>query len=181
MLVGIAEYRIAIQRIDSLLLADELDVQPEQAHDEKFAIKISNGEFIWEAPAQEDEPQVKKSSDSKKSKKDVVVDATPEAEIPVPGESHLRNINLQIPHGALVAIVGKVGSGKSSLLNAMIGEMKRVSGETQFSGTLSYAPQKAWIQNSTVKVCSFLLQGQHTVWITRRSQQIRSRYTRLFS
>ncbi|KAJ3010103.1 hypothetical protein HKX48_007579 [Thoreauomyces humboldtii] len=68
-----------------------------------------------------------------------------------PLNGSLRNINIEIPKGALVAIVGPVGSGKSSLLNALIGEMKRKSGVVAFSGTLGYCPQQAWIQNSTLR------------------------------
>lgn len=47
-----------------------------------------------------------------------------EAETPT-----LTNINLQIPHGALVTVVGKVGSGKSSLLASILGEMPKLSGK----------------------------------------------------
>ena len=38
------------------------------------------------------------------------------------------SIQLQIPEGSLVAVVGQVGSGKSSLINAMLGEMDKVRG-----------------------------------------------------
>jgi ABC-type protease/lipase transport system fused ATPase/permease subunit len=41
----------------------------------------------------------------------------------------LTNINLHIPRGALVTVVGKVGSGKSSLLASLLGEMPKLSGE----------------------------------------------------
>ena len=40
----------------------------------------------------------------------------------------LDGINLRIQEGALVAIVGSVGAGKSSLLNAMLGEMTKLNG-----------------------------------------------------
>lgn len=40
----------------------------------------------------------------------------------------LRNINLQIKQGQLVAVVGTVGSGKSSLISALLGEMQKLSG-----------------------------------------------------
>lgn len=46
----------------------------------------------------------------------------------------LRGINLRIPKGQLCAIVGAVGSGKSSLLQALVGEMKRTKGELSFGG-----------------------------------------------
>ncbi|XP_052283971.1 ATP-binding cassette sub-family C member 3-like isoform X3 [Dreissena polymorpha] len=46
----------------------------------------------------------------------------------------LKRINLQIPKGSLVAIVGSVGSGKSSLVSAMLGEMEKVGGTVNVDG-----------------------------------------------
>uniref|UniRef100_A0A8C1PKI9 ABC-type glutathione-S-conjugate transporter n=1 Tax=Cyprinus carpio TaxID=7962 RepID=A0A8C1PKI9_CYPCA len=53
--------------------------------------------------------------------------------------------------GSLVAVVGHVGSGKSSLLSAMLGEMEKKSGHVTVSGSVAYVPQQAWIQNATLK------------------------------
>lgn len=63
----------------------------------------------------------------------------------------LKNINLNIPKGSLVAVVGAVGSGKSSLLSAFLGEMNKVSGRVNTTGSISYVPQQAWIQNATLQ------------------------------
>eukprot|EP00252_Welwitschia_mirabilis_P009305 TRINITY_DN21798_c0_g1_i1.p1 TRINITY_DN21798_c0_g1~~TRINITY_DN21798_c0_g1_i1.p1 ORF type:complete len:1500 (-),score=211.88 TRINITY_DN21798_c0_g1_i1:321-4820(-) len=63
----------------------------------------------------------------------------------------LRDINLDVKHGNLVAIVGTVGSGKSSLLSAVLGEMPKLSGEIKVSGTTGYVAQTAWIQNATIQ------------------------------
>jgi ATP-binding cassette, subfamily C (CFTR/MRP), member 1 len=63
----------------------------------------------------------------------------------------LEGLKLNIPKGSFVAIVGRVGSGKSSLLQAMIGEMKRTRGEVVFSGSVAYVPQTAWIMNATLR------------------------------
>ncbi|KAI9346900.1 hypothetical protein BDR26DRAFT_892813 [Obelidium mucronatum] len=65
--------------------------------------------------------------------------------------SSLKNINLNVEKGCLVAVVGAVGSGKSSLLNALIGEMATKKGTITFSGSLGYAAQTAWIQNASVR------------------------------
>ncbi|KAF9907006.1 hypothetical protein EC991_011401 [Linnemannia zychae] len=62
----------------------------------------------------------------------------------------LRDISLQIPRGALVAIVGPVGSGKSSLLQAMVGTMMKSKGDVIRGATISYASQTPWIQNATI-------------------------------
>ncbi|KAG0220544.1 P-loop containing nucleoside triphosphate hydrolase protein [Mortierella sp. GBAus27b] len=67
------------------------------------------------------------------------------------GTFGLRNIDFKIPRGQLVAVVGAVGSGKSSLLNALVGEMRKTDGTMEYGGTIGYCPQSAWIQNATVK------------------------------
>lgn len=67
-------------------------------------------------------------------------------------EKHtLNNINLQIKAGELVAVVGHVGSGKSSLISACLGEMEKVRGSVEIKGKLAYVPQEAWIQNMTLR------------------------------
>ncbi|KAI9003550.1 P-loop containing nucleoside triphosphate hydrolase protein [Gaertneriomyces semiglobifer] len=67
------------------------------------------------------------------------------------GDNSLHNISLAVQDGMLLAIVGSVGSGKSSLISAFLGEMYKVSGEVIVSGSLSYVPQNAWIMNATLK------------------------------
>uniref|UniRef100_A0A8C2UET6 ATP binding cassette subfamily C member 3 n=1 Tax=Coturnix japonica TaxID=93934 RepID=A0A8C2UET6_COTJA len=63
----------------------------------------------------------------------------------------LKDINLLVPSGALVAVVGHVGCGKSSLLSALLGEMEKLEGEVAVKGSVAYVPQQAWIQNATLK------------------------------
>jgi ATP-binding cassette subfamily C (CFTR/MRP) protein 1 len=50
-----------------------------------------------------------------------------------------------------VAVVGTVGSGKSSLLSALLGEMIRMEGEANVRGKVAYVPQQAWMRNATLK------------------------------
>ncbi|CAF0750239.1 unnamed protein product [Rotaria sp. Silwood1] len=63
----------------------------------------------------------------------------------------LKNINLKIRRGSLVAFVGTVGSGKTSILSVLLGEMSKITGQVDISGTVAYVPQTAWILNATVK------------------------------
>ncbi len=63
----------------------------------------------------------------------------------------LSDININIAKGELTAVVGKIGAGKSSLLAAILGEMKQVSGESYHDGKISYVAQQAWIQNLTLR------------------------------
>ncbi|XP_072661820.1 ATP-binding cassette sub-family C member 2 [Canis lupus baileyi] len=66
-------------------------------------------------------------------------------------EATIRDVNLDIMPGQLVAVVGTVGSGKSSLMSAMLGEMEDVHGHITIKGTIAYVPQQSWIQNGTIK------------------------------
>uniref|UniRef100_A0A803TTT9 ATP binding cassette subfamily C member 2 n=1 Tax=Anolis carolinensis TaxID=28377 RepID=A0A803TTT9_ANOCA len=61
------------------------------------------------------------------------------------------SVNLEIPCGSLLAVVGPVGSGKSSLVSAMLGEMENIKGHINIQGSVAYVPQQAWIQNATLK------------------------------
>ncbi|KAG1678468.1 Multidrug resistance-associated protein 1 [Nymphon striatum] len=63
----------------------------------------------------------------------------------------LSDINMNVEQGQLVAIVGSVGSGKSSLLSATLGEMYKLKGAISVQGRVAYVPQQAWIQNATVR------------------------------
>lgn len=78
-------------------------------------------------------------------------------------KSTLSDISFKIPKGDLLAVVGRVGSGKSSLLSALLGiqnenvsqvssgEMGKLKGKIGVNGKLAYVPQQSWIQNATVK------------------------------
>jgi len=63
----------------------------------------------------------------------------------------LSNINVHVNNGELVMVVGAVGSGKSSLLSCLLGEMPRVNGEVTIKGSIAYVPQEAWIMNATIR------------------------------
>lgn len=63
----------------------------------------------------------------------------------------LKNLNFEVLRGSRVAICGTVGSGKSSLLSAMFGEMFRHKGSAFISGSVAYVSQVAWIQNGTIQ------------------------------
>ncbi|XP_068585945.1 multidrug resistance-associated protein 1-like [Cebidichthys violaceus] len=67
------------------------------------------------------------------------------------GPPCLQRISMKVKPGSLVAVVGHVGSGKSSLLSAMLGEMERRSGFISIKGSVAYVPQQAWIQNASLK------------------------------
>lgn len=65
----------------------------------------------------------------------------------------LSDINFEVPRRKLVAVVGAVGSGKSSLMSAVLGDLVKCDGEVLLdqNSSMAYVPQEAWILNTTVK------------------------------
>uniref|UniRef100_A0AAQ4PSX5 ATP-binding cassette, sub-family C (CFTR/MRP), member 3 n=1 Tax=Gasterosteus aculeatus aculeatus TaxID=481459 RepID=A0AAQ4PSX5_GASAC len=63
----------------------------------------------------------------------------------------LHNINVMVPQGSLLAVVGHVGCGKSSLISALLGEVEKLEGEVSIRGSVAYVPQQAWIQNASLR------------------------------
>ncbi|KAI9339971.1 P-loop containing nucleoside triphosphate hydrolase protein [Obelidium mucronatum] len=152
-----ADFKVAMTRIEGMLMAPELEEQPPINPDAKHAVSVSNGEFVWEASTASGAATFAGVTKEKKTEATTIeesatvdIELTPVVTAEAP-KAHLRNINLNVPKGSLVAIVGAVGSGKSSLLNAIVGEMKKTSGSVTFNAKMGYAPQTAWIQNASVK------------------------------
>ncbi|KAI9220785.1 hypothetical protein BC828DRAFT_382676 [Blastocladiella britannica] len=143
------------------------------------AIKIEGGYFFWDnqaaaaivtgaADAKQDETvghtapsgPANNSDDApvdddgkgdnkpKKARKTVVTSVVPPSDL---DQCTLRNINLTIPKGALVAIVATVGQGKSTLLAAMLGEVYKAQGSVTRYGSVAYVPQTPFIINNTVR------------------------------
>ena len=54
----------------------------------------------------------------------------------------LFDIDLKVRKGDLVGIAGAVGSGKSSLMSAILGEMRRLTGEVSVRGRIAYVSQQ---------------------------------------
>ncbi|KAI3862972.1 hypothetical protein MKX03_005355 [Papaver bracteatum] len=63
----------------------------------------------------------------------------------------LNGIQLKVKRWMKVAICGTVGSGKSSLLSCILGEIPKISGEVKISGTKAYVPQSPWIFTGSVR------------------------------
>jgi ATP-binding cassette subfamily C (CFTR/MRP) protein 1 len=100
--------------------------------DLKWALQVEGATFEWE-----------KSSSTKADGTEMQpnLNAAP---------FRVQDITMLIRRGMLVAIVGRIGSGKSSLLMALIGEMRKVKGSVTFGGRVAYCSQTAWIQNATL-------------------------------
>ncbi|KAM9583859.1 ATP-binding cassette sub-family C member 6 isoform 2-T2 [Trichechus inunguis] len=83
------------------------------------------------------------------------------------GPPCLQRINLTVPQGCLLAVIGPVGSGKSSLLSALLGELSKVEGSVSIKGPVAYVPQEAWLQNASVVENVCFQQELDPLWLER--------------
>lgn len=151
---SIADAANASERLYDCFCAELLDEVKENDPDLDVAIRVDSASFTWDAPPPEvvDSKTAKKIRKAEKAeKKSGIKVEVVEKEIKEDKIFQLNNINMEIPRGKLVAVVGPVGSGKSSLLQGIIGEMRRTSGHVTFGGSVGYCPQSAWIQNATIR------------------------------
>ncbi|XP_041372527.1 ATP-binding cassette sub-family C member 4-like [Gigantopelta aegis] len=63
----------------------------------------------------------------------------------------LKNITITVKKGELLAVIGSVGSGKSSLLLTLLGELPHQQGQITLLGKVGYYSQQAWIFSGTVR------------------------------
>jgi len=80
-------------------------------------------------------------------------------------DSVVKNISLKVKKYSLVAVVGQVGAGKSSLLSALLGDMEKTNGFVKISGNIAFVPQLDWIQNTTLRQnVLFMSQYNHQIY-----------------
>ncbi|XP_014552272.1 hypothetical protein COCVIDRAFT_30305 [Bipolaris victoriae FI3] len=151
----------SVKRIQEFLLAEEAEESGRWDYDAKDAVVLRDADFTWERhPTQEAEDGPGKKGETKKEKKAAAeamrasgattpsdVTAVEEEEKPF----EIKGLNLTFGRNELVAIIGGVGSGKSSLLAALAGDMRKTNGEVIFGASRAFCPQYAWIQNATVR------------------------------
>lgn len=63
----------------------------------------------------------------------------------------LKDIDMTVADKSLVAVVGSVGAGKSSIVSALLGEMQKENGRVIVNGKIAYVSQQAWLQNASLK------------------------------
>ncbi|KAL4888888.1 P-loop containing nucleoside triphosphate hydrolase protein [Aspergillus ambiguus] len=137
----------ALNRIQEFLLAEE---QKEDINcDESMAnaISLEHAAFTWEqnplGNASENRTAPQQLSRSKPKTTEGIQGPTE--------PFRLTDLSLEIGRNELVAVIGTVGSGKSSLLSALAGEMRLTEGCARRSTTRAFCSQYAWIQNTSVR------------------------------
>ena len=171
----------SVYRIQEYLMAEETDDDAVFDMKAVNAVTMEHADFTWERTATRDpdnvrapgKPQskaeikvekkqkqqvakdakaaakLKSTQEGRSSDDDTPDDATTLAEDTEPFKLH--NMDFTIGRNELVAVIGGVGSGKSSLLAALAGDMRRTKGQVTMGANRAFCPQYAWIQNATVK------------------------------
>ncbi|KAJ9585510.1 hypothetical protein L9F63_002711, partial [Diploptera punctata] len=153
----LAEANVSCRKLQSFVLRPNHE-SPVIKSVGKYVIEIKDGTFAWEA-TQLDEPQKKEQNEKQtlSQGKHITAEATAEEKGQFISSDEnqvvetLRNIQLDVPRGRLIGICGSVGSGKSSLLSAIMGWMVGTDGNLQVMGNMAVVSQQAWIFNDTVR------------------------------
>jgi ABC-type glutathione transport system ATPase component len=159
-LSAIADARIALARLSRTFHAPLREGEPFVINKEQeLAIWAKGAEWVWEVginPEAAEKDCKKTAKERRKVEKDGEKEITErkaeqeKEDDPEPEPFALKDISLSVPRRTLAALVGRVGSGKSSLLQGLIGEMRTTGGKWAFGGSVAYCPQSAWIQNATL-------------------------------
>ena len=127
----LAEGNISLQRLTTFLMASELQnyIESGDVESSDNAVCVENASFSWSHLE-------KSSANLTHSKSD---------------RGTLTDVNFKVRRGDLVAVVGPVGSGKSTLMSAILGEMYKESGRVQVAGKVAFVSQSAWIPNDSLQ------------------------------
>ncbi|KAJ6578028.1 ABC transporter [Mycena capillaripes] len=147
---GISDAYNATTRMYPAFMAETLEETRCTNVDLDVAVKVEHGAFTWDSPPPENSNSGSKKQRRKNRRRKTLSLRLRTSQMPG-SVFTLQDVNISVPRGKLCAIVGPVGSGKSSLLQALIGEMRRTAGSVEFGGSLSYCSQSAWIQNATIR------------------------------
>ncbi|GFF45615.1 ABC transporter C family member 1 [Aspergillus lentulus] len=123
----------SVRRIEEFLQAEEHEEQAVWELNMAAAVELRNASFTWERGMGTDQSLAPES-----------------ASAPQP-VFELHDLDLTVPRNELLAVVGTVGAGKTSLLTALAGEMRRTGGTMVLGASRAFCPQYAWIQNATVR------------------------------
>ncbi|XP_033100977.1 multidrug resistance-associated protein 5-like isoform X2 [Anneissia japonica] len=149
------EALVAIKRIQKILQIQDQPFTYEVPQKSENAVEVSNASFSWRMS------ELDGSNVIGYGHIDAVADSVVSPDVNEESMLNSRNqhsdklvlcdMNIEIPKSSLVGICGAIGSGKTSFLNALLGQLPMVSGRVAVAGRFSYVPQQAWIMNATVR------------------------------
>ncbi|XP_075236831.1 putative multidrug resistance-associated protein lethal(2)03659 isoform X2 [Lycorma delicatula] len=138
----VAEALVSTKRLQKFMLYDEtvnLNSKPAKVGSEKVnGVKIGNSYNKTASLIQQNEYSINMTN--------VTARWTPDL-----NENTLNDINIKFPAGKLSSIIGPVGSGKSSLLHAILKELPVSSGSISVNGRISYTSQEPWLFAGSIR------------------------------
>ncbi|KAL3879125.1 hypothetical protein ACJMK2_031436 [Sinanodonta woodiana] len=144
-----SEAKVSFGRLTKLLLMEEFVPPPSNCSSPDIAVELRDTTFQWEAEQVLQEKTHRLSRAISKAQSIVNV-----SRVNVTWSSstfQLSDFDLIVNKGSLIGICGVVGSGKSSLLSAILGRMDKMRGHLAVNGSVAYVPQQAWIFNASIK------------------------------
>ncbi|KAL8625042.1 hypothetical protein ACOMHN_012051 [Nucella lapillus] len=173
---SISEVTISLKRFTSILLMEEMADPSEGGRPpDGMALEVKDANLTWstgELGSLEMSEGRKKPGESRSKKggskvstshrekeeeeQDMLNDSATNnlmarSSTEAPPAAVLSNITFSLKKNQLLGVCGSVGSGKSSLIQAILGRMERMSGSVAVTGSVAYVPQQAWIMNATAR------------------------------
>ncbi|XP_076642872.1 ATP-binding cassette sub-family C member 5-like isoform X3 [Halictus rubicundus] len=151
-LVSIAESKLTLNRLQNVLLLEESTCHASKPIVKSQAVVIANGTFIHENSTlhANDSGYINNGRRKNSTKKDEL-EKLNESSKETQYVEVLSDIKFGAAKDGLIGICGHVGSGKSSLLLAALGQLKMTKGHIFREGSCAYVSQQAWIVNATLR------------------------------
>ncbi|KAL4230542.1 Multidrug resistance-associated protein 5 [Mactra antiquata] len=147
-----AEAKVSFRRIQTLLLTEEHEKPTDEVFDKDNAVEVKAASFVWETmPDSSTKVDMKKIENGLKKRRKSSIASLADSRRASISNFALTDINLDVKKGKLIGICGSVGSGKSSLMYAILGRMMQQKGHIAVAGEVAYVSQQAWIFNATLK------------------------------
>ncbi|KAI8821178.1 P-loop containing nucleoside triphosphate hydrolase protein [Fimicolochytrium jonesii] len=137
-LPGVAVSWACVKRVVVFLNEGEIDDYVDRNSGKPGSIHIKAGRFTWGAPEKDAEDEGEAASSKDDQAKGTAV-------------ANLIDISVDVAPGEFIGLAGSVGSGKSSLLCALLGQMEKIVGNIAVNGSVVYVSQKPWIFQGTVR------------------------------
>lgn len=148
------EFFTSIKRLTTFLNSEELNIDmiTKAVEDQNVAISINGKSFTWNGKMEKKKDEKEEKEKDQSSKKQEETPSEPETSTAI---ANLQDLDIKIKRGEFICVIGGVGSGKSSLLSALIGDMKVFEGcqekGIELNDSISYVQQSPWIQNMTIR------------------------------
>ncbi|KYN12022.1 hypothetical protein ALC57_15817, partial [Trachymyrmex cornetzi] len=166
---GAAEMIVTVKRLKKFLMCDELissKIETKKNSKENNKDAKNNKESVKEnnkINANQKEENAKEDLTEQNKKDYTIVDQPKCVEYSISikngsakwqdyeRENTLHNININVRPNELIAIVGQVGAGKSSLMNVILKELRLHKGFIQINDKIAYASQEPWLFAGSVR------------------------------